>query len=535
MKQKLRDEIERFTPFTEEEAAAKAELLRLIDLHGVHILDRDCPDGHITCSGFIMSPELQETVMAYHLIYHSVGWTGGHADGCADLLGNALREAKEETSAVKIYPHSVRILSIDILPVPPHEKNGVPVEAHLHYNVSYGLIAEMDQTLAAKPDENREVVWLPVEEIGIHCTEAHMIPIYNKLVERMRAIEAERIAVYPRIAEPLLAWYEKNKRDLPWRRDRDPYHVWVSEIMLQQTRVEVVKDYYLRFIDEIPDYESLSFFTEDRLMNLWEGMGYYRRVFNMPKCAQQIMSEYNGRFPRKHKDVLNLIGVGEYTAGAICSICYGQPTPAIDGNVLRVMARLLEDFRNVLTNPFKMELSVMLGEVYKSVDDCGMLTQALIEIGATVCIPNGAPRCDVCPLADICVSRKSQSQQMLPIRKKYVKRRLEELTMFVFECDGKIAIRRRPSEGLLANMWELPWKTGHYSEQRAAVQAVAWDCHAYEIEKMVVRKHVFTHLEWDILGVFMKCRRPSKRFVWVTPEELEAEYSLPTAFRCVLD
>lgn len=535
MSEQLINEIRRFQPYTKEEDDAKARLLELIGMHGTHILDRDCPAGHITCSGFILSPDLRKTLMAYHLVYQSVGWTGGHADGCADLLGNALREAKEETSVTQIYPQSRRILSIDILPVPPHEKQGKPVKEHLHYNVTYGLIAPENQRIAAKPDENRDVMWLPVEEIAAHCTEPQMMPIYEKLVRRMRALRDEKSAISAQIPEPLTAWYHAHKRDLPWRTDREPYHVWVSEIMLQQTRVEAVKGYYKRFLDALPTIETLAECPQDKLLKLWEGLGYYNRVRNMQKAAQRIMTEYGGEFPRTHAEILGLCGIGDYTAGAVGSICFGLPTPAVDGNVLRVMARLCEDFRNVLSPQYKAEMTAQLAEVYPTVKDCGVLTQALMELGATVCVPNGMPHCEECPLADLCMARQAESQLMLPVREKKKTRRVEEKTVFVMECEGKIAIRRRPEEGLLAAMWELPWTEGFLTEQEAAVQASAWECGADALLKTVRRKHIFTHIEWQMQGVFLRCRRQSPQFIWASPEELEQVYSLPTAFRCVME
>jgi A/G-specific adenine glycosylase len=529
----LYNEIGSFRPHTPEEAAAREQLLTLISHYGDSILSRNCEAGHITCSGFILSPDLQKTLMAYHLIYQSVGWTGGHADGDADLLGVALREAMEETSVTRIFPYSRRILSIDILPVPAHEKHGKPVKPHLHYNVTYGLIAPEDQPLADKPDENRNVMWLPVEEIADRCTEHHMLPVYEKLVRRMQAFSAEKDAIPERILHPLLRWYPSHCRSLPWRADKDPYRVWVSEIMLQQTRVEAVKEYYTRFIEALPDIPALAACPEEQLLKLWEGLGYYNRVRNMQKAARQIMEQYGGIFPKNIDGIRSLSGIGDYTAGAIGSICFGLPSPAVDGNVLRVMARLCEDFRNVLSPVMKRDVTAQLSGIY-SHSDCGMLTQALMELGATVCVPNGVPRCGECPLSGICMARAAGSTEMLPVRQKKQNRKIEYRTVFVLECNGKIAIRKRPVKGLLASLWELPNTEGQLTPEEAVNLCRKWGTAPEEFLKTVQRRHIFTHITWELLGVFLRCENQSPDFIWATPEELETRYSLPTAFRCVL-
>lgn len=527
-------EIQSFSPHTDAEAAAKSKLLSLLAQYGESLLSRDCEAGHITCSGFILSPDLRETLMAYHLIYQSVGWTGGHADGDADLCGVALREAVEETSVTTIHPQSRRILSIDILPVPPHEKRGVPVAPHLHYNVTYGLIAPKNQKIAEKPDENRDVMWIPVGEIAAHCTEPQMLPIYEKLVQRMQKIGEEQANIPQNMLRPLLDWYPSHKRDLPWRQDGEPYHVWVSEIMLQQTRVEAVKGYYKRFLDALPDVQALAACPEDKLLKLWEGLGYYNRVRNMQKAAVTIVQDYGGQFPQNYAEIRALSGIGEYTAGAISSICFGLPEPAVDGNVLRVMARLTEDFRNILSPQFKAHVTQQLRQVYPQADS-GMLTQALMELGATVCVPNGAPHCRECPLAAICMAAQQGSAAILPVREKKMNRRTEERTVFVLQCSGKIAIRKRPAHGLLSGLWELPNVEGFLDAQAAATLCAQWGTKPQEVEKIVERRHIFTHITWEMRGVFLQCAAESPEFVWAAPQELAEVYSLPTAFRCVLD
>ena len=530
----LSDEIASFIPFTEEETGARETLLAMIGTHGDHVLDRDCPGGHVTCSGFILSPDFTQTLMGYHLIYRSVGWTGGHADGDPDLLGVAMREAREETSVTRIYPLTRKILSIDILPVPPHEKHGQPVGVHVHYNVTYGLIAPTDQPIADKPDENRAVRWLAVGDIAGACTEEHMLPIYEKLIQRMRAIGAEKVTLPGQIIPRLLEWYPEHHRDLPWRQDREPYHVWLSEIMLQQTRVEAVRGYYARFLDALPDVTALADCGEERLLKLWEGLGYYNRVRNLQKAARVIVNEHGGNFPRDFDKIRALPGIGDYTAGAVASICYDAPTPAVDGNVLRVLARVQEDFRNVLDGKVKADMTAQLAAVYPR-ERAGELTQALIEIGATVCVPNGAPHCTDCPLRDICLANRHRSVSLLPVRIKKTARRTEQRTVFVLTCDGRIAIRKRPARGLLASLWELPNVGGHLTAQEAVTMVGGWGVSPKELTKTVERRHIFTHITWEMQGVFLECDAAPDAFQWATAQELETVYSLPTAFRCVLE
>ncbi len=329
----------------------------------------------------------------------------------------------------------------------------------------------------------------------------------------------------------LLAWYPSHQRDLPWREDKEPYHIWVSEIMLQQTRVEAVKPYYRRFLQTLPSIESLAHCDEDTLLKLWEGLGFYRRAHNLQRGARQILEEFGGVFPTSYDDIRSLCGVGEYTAGAIGSICYSLPTPAVDGNVLRVIARLLADRRNIQSTTVRRESHKKLCCVYRQRVECGILTQAWMELGAIVCIPNGSPRCEVCPLASLCRAKEEGLTDLLPIREKNVKRREENRSVFILRCDGRIALHRRDSVGLLGGMWELPNCEGFLNDEERITQAREWGCKPYVLEKITNEEHVFSHITWHMEGIYLQCKEPSDRFVWATVEELCSRYSIPTAFR----
>ena len=337
-----------------------------------------------------------------------------------------------------------------------------------------------------------------------------------------------------RLPELLPPWFQENARDLPWRKDREPYHVWLSEIMLQQTRVEAVKGYYARFLAAVPDIPALAEADPELLHKLWEGLGYYSRVRNLQSAAKQIMERYGGVFPRTYAEVRALKGVGDYTAGAICSICFDLPEPAVDGNVLRVLARLQADQRCTDDPAVKKAVRQELAAVYPT-QGAGTMTQALMELGATVCLPNGAPRCGVCPLSDLCRTRIGEGWRTLPVRAEKRPRRKELLTVFVLDCGGALALRKRPEEGLLAGLWEFPHVPGHLDGQEALDQAAAWGVRPLGLEKMVKRIHVFTHIQWDMLCYYLRCGEPAPGFVWADRSNLDRQYALPTAFRMFRD
>ncbi|MBQ1281729.1 MAG: A/G-specific adenine glycosylase [Oscillospiraceae bacterium] len=332
------------------------------------------------------------------------------------------------------------------------------------------------------------------------------------------------------VAERLLPWYSVHRRDLPWRQDREPYHVWLSEIMLQQTRVEAVKGYYARFLAALPDIAALAACEDDRLNKLWEGLGYYSRVRNLKKAAQVIMTQHGGVFPRDYAAVRALPGIGDYTAGAICSICFGMPTPAVDGNVLRVITRLTASQESISKPQTKRAVTEALRAVYPE-GRCGDFTQALMELGATVCIPNGAPNCALCPLAPCCESREEELWRTIPVKDAKKPRKIEKKTVFLLRCGKHIALQKRGKTGLLAGLWEFPNADALPDAQAVLSQLSAWGCAPRELRKTVGKTHIFTHIEWDMDGYYVDCDAMPQIFTWCTEAEISKEYSLPTAFR----
>ncbi len=335
--------------------------------------------------------------------------------------------------------------------------------------------------------------------------------------------------LYAEIVKPLLGWYQKNARVLPWRTDRDPYHVWLSEIMLQQTRVEAVKGYYSRFLEELPTVADLASAEDDRLMKLWEGLGYYSRVRNLKKAAQVIMAQYGGVFPKEYEEVLALPGIGAYTAGAICSICFDRPTPAVDGNVLRVIARITEDWETIEKPAMKKRVTENLAAVYPK--ESGTFTQSLMELGALVCIPNGEPKCEVCPVRSQCRAYANGTWKQLPVRVPKKGRRIEYKTVFVLECEDSVAVCRRPPDGLLAGMWEFPNVEGQLTVQKAAETAAVWDTQPADVTQKLIKNHIFTHVEWRMVCYYIRCRNRADRFRWVSKDAVAESVALPTAFR----
>ncbi len=329
----------------------------------------------------------------------------------------------------------------------------------------------------------------------------------------------------------ILSWYRANRRLLPWRLDPTPYHTWIAEIMLQQTRIEAVIPYYLRFLEELPDIPSLAAVSEDRLLKLWEGLGYYSRARNLRKAAVLLTGQYGGRLPASASELKKLPGIGDYTAGSVASIAYGLPEPAVDGNVLRVLSRLFASPDDISLPATKRRVTEALRAVYPSGRDAGLLTEGIMELGETVCLPNGLPRCADCPLCTLCRAHLAGKEQVYPIRTAKKARRQEEKTVFLLCCGGKYAIRRRPPEGLLAGLWEFPNADGTLSREEALRLAASWGLSPQTACFCGRSRHVFTHVEWQMVGYRILCESTAPEFLWTSPEDITLHYSLPTAFR----
>ncbi len=340
---------------------------------------------------------------------------------------------------------------------------------------------------------------------------------------------------------PLLDWYDKNKRSMVWRDNPTPYYVWISEIMLQQTRIEAAKSYFIRFTSEIPDIETLAKVPEERLMKLWEGLGYYNRARNLKKAAKVLVERYEGKMPADYDLLLELPGIGPYTAGAISSIAYNKKAAAVDGNVLRVITRYLALSDDIMKMSFRNQVAAWL--VHIMPERAGDFNQAVMELGEVVCIPNGVPLCDRCPLSGECKAFQEKTQMDFPVKPEKKTRRIEKRTVFIIEQNGKFSIRKRPDTGLLAGLWEFPSVVGGISMKEIKKSFG---------ENSVIRKlepdvHIFSHVEWHMDCYYISCsmqtgemkdwelskreRVLSKReLVMVSLEELQTKYTLPVAF-----
>ena len=347
----------------------------------------------------------------------------------------------------------------------------------------------------------------------------------------MRRQELTTENVLDRLPEPLLAWYRANARDLPWRHTRDPYRVWVSEIMLQQTRVAAVLGYYARFLGAFPSVEALAAAPEDQLMKLWEGLGYYSRARNLQKCARLVTEQYGGRFPADYDALLALPGIGEYTAGAIASAAFGLRVPAVDGNVLRVVTRVTDCHDDIMDPKTKKAVRAQVENIMpETAADIRIFNQATMELGATVCVPNGPPKCGDCPAAEFCLGRLRGTAEVLPVKKPKKARRAEEKTVFVLLRDGKTALCRRPDTGLLAGLWEFPNVEGTLDEAAAAKAVEAMGLTALEWERKLTAKHIFTHVEWHMTGYVLRVSGAgAPELEWVDGDGLR-EHAVPSAF-----
>ena len=363
------------------------------------------------------------------------------------------------------------------------------------------------------------------------------------------------------LVEKLQEWFQGNARVLPWRETPTAYRVWVSEIMLQQTRVEAVKPYFDRFIRELPDVPSLAECPEDKLLKLWEGLGYYNRVRNMKIAAGQVMEAYGGQFPSDYEELLKLKGIGNYTAGAISSIAYGKAVPAVDGNVLRVITRVTADDSDIMKESTKKRIENSLFTIMNTVQEGknavipSIFNQALMELGATVCVPNGAPHCDKCPWNGLCEARRQNRIAEIPVKTKAKERKIENKTILVIKDGEQLALHKRPGKGLLAGLYELPNIEGHQNEDAILDYVRAQGYEPVRIQPLCDAKHIFSHVEWHMKGyaVFLASRElqternsyeafdregagvvnPAKcknDWIFVEVEDTKKDYAIPSAF-----
>ena len=365
---------------------------------------------------------------------------------------------------------------------------------------------------------------------------------------------------------PLLQWFLNHARVLPWREEPTPYRVWVSEIMLQQTRVEAVKPYFERFTTALPDADALSACPEDELLKLWEGLGYYNRVRNMQKAAVEVVENYGGQLPADYEKLLKLKGIGHYTAGAIASIAYGIPVPAVDGNVLRVLTRVSADDTDIMKQSFRNQMETLLEKLMHGTSDrneknvflwmedaddlrmqvyhqnlAGAFNQALMELGATVCVPNGAPLCEVCPWKDLCEAKKQGLIGQIPVKSKAKPRKIEEKTVLILRDDDKVAIRKRPQKGLLAGLYELPNMEGSMGQEEVVSLVKQMGYAPIRIQPLGEAKHIFSHIEWHMTGYVIRVEEPEMRqqvqsgspkddLLFVNAEDAKEKYAIPSAF-----
>ena len=332
-----------------------------------------------------------------------------------------------------------------------------------------------------------------------------------------------------RLPAVLLPWYDENRRVLPWREEVTPYRTWVSEVMLQQTRVQAALPYFLRFMEAAPDIPALAALPEEQLMRLWQGLGYYSRARSLQKAARQVVEQYGGCLPQTYSELTALPGIGDYTAGAILSIAFGQPVPAVDGNVLRIAARLTGCGDNVLLPQTRQRFRDALAAIMPP-HRPGDFNQALMDLGAMVCLPNGAPLCEQCPARTFCTACEKGLQRQLPVREKKTARRVEQRTVFLLRRDGAAALRQRPATGLLAGLWEFPNVPGALTERQAAEQLAEWGIIPHRWGKSFTEKHVFTHITWEmtVFTITVQGAGPPE-WVWCPDEERE-KYPIPTAF-----
>jgi A/G-specific adenine glycosylase len=333
-------------------------------------------------------------------------------------------------------------------------------------------------------------------------------------------------------AAGLLAWYDKNRRILPWREDPTPYHVWLSEIMLQQTRVEAVKGYYERFLRVLPDIASLAAAKEEVYSKLWEGLGYYTRVRNLHRAACVICEQYGGVMPGTRAELLRLPGIGPYTSAAIASIAFGEPVPAVDGNLQRIFARVTGYEKEIRTKEARSDAEAWFAERI-SPSRPGDFNQALMDLGAMICLPNGAPKCSECPWEEICTARRSHRETDLPVLPARKMRKTEHKTVFLVVAEDHILLHKRPDTGLLAGLFEFPNVEGTLTEEEAGAYLASRGIRPDSVTPLPHARHVFTHLVWEMDGFLVRTGElpEGKDLKSADLSELAARYPIPSAFR----
>lgn len=336
-----------------------------------------------------------------------------------------------------------------------------------------------------------------------------------------------------KITEELISWYQENKRDLPWRHTKNPYYIWISEIMLQQTRVETVKEYFIRFIKKLPTLTDLAEIDEDELLKLWEGLGYYSRVRNMQKTAKRLIENGYDNLPNTKDELLNLPGIGEYTAGAILSIAYDIPTIAIDGNVYRVIGRVYE-INASLNKPATYKIYANILEKLLPKENASNFTQSFMDLGSLICTPKN-PKCEICPLNKKCGAYKKNIQENYPVKEKKKVQKIEERVVYLYKCKNKYAIEKRKETGLLASLYEFPNTLESSSLIDIENDLLEKKIPYQSILEIGESKHVFSHKIWYMKGYLIELKKPLKDYLWVTKEELQNKYSIPSAFSYFYD
>lgn len=376
------------------------------------------------------------------------------------------------------------------------------------------------------------------KEAGVH------ILAFDCLVTKDSLILNEEVPVLlhykkelQEMVKPLMEWYKKGHRNLPWREDPKAYHVWISEIMLQQTRVEAVKPYYHRFMEQVPDLVSLAYLEENQLLKLWEGLGYYNRARNLQKAAKLVVEEYQGVMPKEWEELKKLPGIGSYTAGAISSIAFGKCAPAVDGNVLRIISRLTMDEEEIQKEKTRKKVENQLLEVMPK-EAPGDFNQALMELGATICIPKGKPKCEICPWEKLCLAHKEGREEDFPKKEGPKPRTIEKKTLLLIEDEQRYILHQRPNKGLLAGMYEFPMLEGHQNKGQVLAYLNHIGMEILHIKKIESSKHIFSHKEWHMDAYMIKTDElvPKEEILdeqqWILVERKKAqeEYPLPSAF-----